>query len=123
MKILSRFAACTLLAAVPALALAVQPSQATAPTPASAGATAIVERGGTIEAVDVKKKAIVVEGVTYQLPVGSVKIHWPANRVSGRLSELKAGMQIRFTSVNDSWARQTQVREIWVTSQPAKPRR
>lgn len=115
MKIPGRLAVCTLLLAVPALVLAVQPGNSPVPPNAGAAATGTIERGGTVDAVDLRKQAIVVEGVAYILPVGSVKIHWPSNRVSGQLSELKGGMQIRFNSTTDSSSKQKQVREIWVT--------
>lgn len=115
MKMLGRLAVCSLLAAAAPLALAVRPTEAIAPGRPSAFDTSPVDRGGVIEAVDRDKRAIVIEGVSYAIPLGSVPIHWPSNKVSGQWSDLKAGMQVRFSSVKDEARRQQQVREIWVT--------
>jgi hypothetical protein len=120
MKMFARPAVCLLLAAVAPLALAVRPTEAVAPGSPSAFDTRPVERGGTIEAVDRAKRAIVIEGASYAIPLGSVPIHWPTNKVSGQWSDLKPGMQIRFNTVKDEARRQQQVREIWVTGLSAR---
>jgi hypothetical protein len=62
----------------------------------------------------------VIEGASYAIPLGSVPIHWPTNKVSGQWSDLKPGMQIRFNTVKDEARRQQQVREIWVTGLSAR---
>jgi hypothetical protein len=116
MKMFARPAVCLLLAAVAPLARA----PPVAPGSPSAFDTRPVERGGTIEAVDRAKRAIVIEGASYAIPLGSVPIHWPTNKVSGQWSDLKPGMQIRFNTVKDEARRQQQVREIWVTGLSAR---
>jgi hypothetical protein len=107
-----RLAAFVLLLAGPPLTQAVQPSGPLAPGRAAGD---IVERGGTVDAVDLKKPAIVVDGVSYAIPPGSVRIHTTSNQVSTSLSQLKPGMQIRFSSSKDYSSQGSQVREIWVT--------
>ena len=120
MNTLGRFAiSYTLLLAVSQPVLAVQPGGQIAPSPSTVNTTGNIERGGTVNAIDLQKKTIVVDGVSYPISAGSVKIHTLSNKTSERISELKAGMQIRFSSSKDNWSRQEQVREIWVTS-PAR---
>ena len=117
-----RLALSALLLAVSQLSLAVQPTGSIAPG-RGPGQADIIERGGTVEAVDVKKQAIVVDGISYAIPAGSVRIHSLTNHISGLLSELKVGMQIRFSSSKDHASNQTQVREIWVTGLGGRPAR
>lgn len=123
MTMLHRLAICSLLLAAAPLALAVRPIEAPAPARPGAVDTGPVERGGTIESLDLQKQAIVIEGVSYMVPVGSMPIHWPANRVTGQWRDLKAGMQIRFSTVRDESRRQHQLREIWVTRMATAPAR
>lgn len=87
------------------------------------GQADIIERGGTVEAIDAKKQTIVVDGVSYAIPAGSVRIHSLANQISGSLSGLKVGMQIRFSSSKDYASGPIQVREIWVTGLGGRPAR
>lgn len=72
-----------------------------------------IERGGTIEGVDPARPAILVDGVPYAVPRGSLRIHLAPNRISTSISDLRRGMKIRFTAVNERGGQQ--VREIWVT--------
>lgn len=96
-------------------ASAIQPAGVVAaPRPAPAG-NEVIERGGTVDGVDLAKQAILVDGTVYAIPRGSVRIHLPPNRISTSLADLKRGMQIRFTSQKDFGAQLVQVREIWVT--------
>lgn len=112
----------TLLVLLPQLALAVQPLGQSAPGPAGAGTSGIVERGGTIDAIDPKKKIMVVDGVSYTYSATSVKVHAIADKTQAGGSALKAGMQIRFNSSVDPFSGQNQVGEIWVTSRGGQPR-
>lgn len=82
----------------------------------SSGEADIVERGGTVNALDPGKQTIVIDGAPYAFSAGSLRIHTALNRVSGSLSELKPGMQIRFSSTADASSNPPQVREVWVTS-------
>ena len=117
---LGRLAVCSLLAAAAPLALAVRPTEAVAPGRPTEFDTGPVDRGGTVEAIDRDRRAVVIEGVSYAIPLGSIPIHWPSNKVSGQWNDLKPGMQIRFSSVKDEAKRQQLVREIWVTRVSAR---
>ena len=101
--------------------LAVQVSSQMAPSPASANATGILERGGTIDAVDPAKRTMVVDKVKYPFSAMPVKIHAPAGTSNDKAFQLKAGMQIRFNTSKSNYAVQEQVQEIWVTSVGKNP--
>ena len=103
--------------------LAVQVSNQSTPSPASANATGILERGGTIDAVDPAKRTMVVENVKYPFSAMPVKIHAPAGTSNDKAFQLKAGMQIRFNTSKSNYAVQEQVQEIWVTSVGKNPLR
>lgn len=96
--------------------MAVQVRNQSAPNPAGANSTGIVERGGTVDAVDFGKKTIVVDKVKYALPAMPVKVHAPAGKGDEKAIQLKAGMQIRFNTSKANFSAQEQVHEIWVTS-------
>lgn len=113
----------TLLLAIAQPSLAVMVSGQIRPSPASASTTSIVERGGTVNAIDLKKKTIVVDGVSYAFVATTVKIHSPSGKTQEKAVALKAGMQIRFSSSKDSMSGRDQVREIWVTSVGGNPPR
>jgi hypothetical protein len=110
-----RLVACAAVLLATQAASAIQPAGGgTPPRPAPAG-NEMIERGGTVDGIDLARQAILVDGIVYAIPRGSVRIHLPPNRVSTSLSDLKRGMQIRFTSQKDFGAQLVQVREIWVT--------
>lgn len=111
----------TLLLAISQPSLAVQVRGQSAPSPTSASATGIVERGGTIDAVDLAKKTMVVDKVKYALTAMPVKVHAPAGTDDKKAFPLKAGMQIRFNTSKANYSAQEQVQEIWVTSLGTKP--
>lgn len=119
MKPLSTIAA-TLLLAIAPLAQAIQPTGMLPPSRPGPGASDLIERGGTVNAVDAARHALVIDGAPYAAARGGVRIHLAANRTSGSLADLKRGMQIRFTSVQDGASAQPQVREVWVTGAPAR---
>ena len=98
------------------IAPAIQPAGATPPSRSGPAAGEFIERGGTIDAVTPAKATITVDGVTYAAT--SVKIHALSGATSGRLTELKPGMQIRFSTVQPYASTPVQVREVWVTSAP-----
>jgi hypothetical protein len=119
----STFAASAILLSFSQLCAAVQPG-GMVPPPRPSSEVDLVERGGTINAIDAKKASIVIDGTAYSIPVGSVRIHTSTNNVTGSVSELKAGMQIRFSSSADASSNQSQLREVWVTGdgrRAAKP--
>ena len=109
-------ASSTLLRAVSQPSLAVQAHNQIAPAPASARSTGIVERGGTIDEVDLAKKTIVIDNVKYPLTAMPVKVHAPAGTANEKAFQLKAGMQILFNTSKANYSAQEQVQEIWVTS-------
>ena len=112
-----------LLLAASQPSLAVQASNQNAPSPASASRSDILERGGTIDAVDPAKRTMVVENVKYPFSAMPVKIHAPAGTSNDKAFQLKAGMQIRFNTSKSNYAVQEQVQEIWVTSVGKNPLR
>ena len=110
-----------LLLAISQPSLAVQVSGQSAPNTASISATGILERGGTIDAVDVAKKTMVVDKVKYTLTAMPVKVHAPEGASNEKAFQLKPGMQIRFSTSKANYAAKEQVQEIWVTSLGSKP--
>jgi hypothetical protein len=115
-----RACAAAMLLAVAQAAMAIQPSGGVAPPHPGPIASETIERGGTVGGVDVGARSILVDGVVYTVPVGSVRIHFPPNRISTSLADLKRGMQIRFTSQKNFGAPRVQVLEIWVTDARAR---
>jgi hypothetical protein len=113
-----RFIVGALVLAAAQGAQAIQPVGAVAPSRSGPGEGDLVERGGTIDAVDAGKQMMVVDGTTYAIARGSARIHVTPSRVSSSISDLKRGMQIRFTSVKEHG--QVHVREIWVTGAVAR---
>lgn len=84
--------------------------------PANLDLTHTVERGGTVDAIDMDKRIIVVDGVTYPVTRATLKIHRPAGALSDKAFQLKPGMQIQFNTSGYSNSAKFQVYEIWVTS-------
>lgn len=107
----------TLLIASLQPSLAMQPRGQSRPSPTGAGTASIVERGGTVTAIDQAKKIIVVDGVSYAFSATPVKVHSPSSKTPQNVMQLKAGMQIRFSSFKGFGSGLDQVREIWVTSE------
>ena len=109
-----------LLVAVSQPIFAIQVSNQPAPPPTSAVSVGVIERGGTITAVDTAKRTIVVDNVKYALPARPVKVHGPAGNDNEKISQLKAGMLIRFATSKANYSAQEQVQEIWVTGSISK---
>lgn len=113
----------TLLLSVSQLSLAVQASGQITPRPSSIDTTGTVERGGTINVVNLAGKIMVVDGVSYAFSSMPVKIYDSFGKAQDKSFVLKAGMQIRFSTSKENWSARDQVREIWVTSIGNKPTR
>ncbi len=113
----------TLLLAVSQLSLAVQAGGQITPRPSGIDTTGIVERGGTINVVNLTEKTMVVDGVSYAFSAMPVKIRDSLGKTQDKSFVLKAGMQIRFSTSKENWSARDQVREIWVTSIGGKPSR
>lgn len=96
-------------------ASAVQPSGGTTPSSASISTLNVVERGGTINAINSTKGTIVVDGVSYAFSAESVIVNDPSSRVADA-KILKVGMQIRFSTSKEIFSGRDKVREIWITS-------
>jgi hypothetical protein len=107
----------TLLIAISQPSLAVQPLGQSRPSPAGAGTTNLIERGGTVTAIDQVKKIIIVDGVSYAFSARPVKVHSPSSKTPQNVMALKVGMQVRFSSFKGFGSGLDQVREIWVTSE------
>jgi hypothetical protein len=110
-----RLVLCAIPLASVLAAHAIQPVGAPPPGRPALADTDVVERGGTIDGVEGGKQLLLVDGVVYAIPRGSVRIHLPGNRISTSMADLRRGMQIRFTSQRDYGTQQVHVREIWVT--------
>lgn len=109
----------SLLLTVPQLSMAVEPKGQ--PKPTGVNTSDIVERGGTINVVNLNNKTIMVDGVTYPMSATPVIIHDDVGKPLGKNFALMAGMQIRFSTSKKNWALKDEVREIWVTSLDGKP--
>lgn len=109
----TRLLVCAIVLAAAQGAQAIQPVGATPPSRSGPAEGDLVERGGTIDAVDAGKQAILVDGTAYAAPRGTVRIHLTPTHASSSIADLKRGMQIRFTSVKERG--QLHAREIWVT--------
>jgi hypothetical protein len=79
-----------------------------------------IERGGTINSIDLKQKTMRVDGDSWSISGASLKniskpslLDTPAD-----LSELKPGMLIRFVTVKKNASNPDQVLEISVTHSP-----
>ena len=111
--------ASSLLLIVPHLSQAVEPKGQQKPTSVDTNGT--VERGGTINAVNLGKKTMMVDGVSYPMSAIPVPIYDDSGKPLGKEFVLAAGMQIRFSTSKKNWAIRDEVREIWVTSIDGKP--
>jgi len=80
----------------------------------SAIKTRPIERGGSINSIDVTRGIIVINGMTYALSRASVQIHPLAGRLTDKTIVLKSGMDVRFNTVKVNATALEQVVEIWV---------
>ncbi|WP_210545837.1 hypothetical protein [Rhodoferax sp. PAMC 29310] len=83
----------------------------------------VVERGGTISAIDSINKVIVIDGVRYPLSATTVTTHALVRSANRKPPELQVGMQVRFNTSKFNFANQEQVTEIWITKDVAKSAR
>jgi hypothetical protein len=85
-----------------------------------------IERGGTINSIDLKQKTMRVDGDSWSISGASLKTIAPLKNTSkpglldtpADLSELKPGMLIRFVTVKKNASNPDQVLEIFVTHSP-----
>lgn len=96
------------------MALAIQPVSQVVPSQPVVDIANTIERGGVVSNVDLQKKTIVVDQVSYLANVSPLHIHLLSTNTSEKISDLKPGMQIRFTTTVDR-TRQESIREIWIT--------
>ncbi len=106
-----------LLAVAPSFA--VQPRGMSNPSSNIVSTTSIVERGGTITAIDSAKREIVVDGVSYELPT-TIKIFPPPGSNQKKPFQLSAGMMIRFATEKNHSSGRNVVREVWVVPANSK---
>lgn len=90
-----------------------------APNPYDVNSTALVERGGVVDAVDLSKRVLVVDGVNYHFRAMPVVVHLRSGL--GDEKSLKPRMTIRFTTSRANHSAQDQIQEIWVTGYRSKP--
>jgi hypothetical protein len=79
-----------------------------------------IERGGTVGAVDWRKRTLVVDDVTYPISASPVPVHGPDGPRSTKAVDLKPGMRIRFSTSRQNFSANDQVVEIWVTEPRGK---
>lgn len=96
--------------------LAIQVGGLNGVQPSSAGSTNLVERGGTVDAIDSNNRTMVVDGVSYEFQSGSVKVNPLASYTKQKAFQLKPGMKIRFSTAKNYSSGRDQVREVWVSS-------
>jgi len=98
-------------------ALAIQPIGVNQPSGAGnvAAESPRVERGGTVDAVDWRKRTLVVNNVAYPISASPVVVHGPDGQLNANAVDLKPGMQIRFSTSRQNFSASDQVIEIWVT--------
>ncbi len=103
-------------------ALAIQPAGANSASVASNGVPppSRIERGGTVGAVDWRKRTLVVDNVAYPISASPVVVHGPDRQRNSKTVELKPGMLIRFSTSRHNFSADDQVIEIWVTDTGAK---
>lgn len=103
-------------------ALAIQPTGAIQPgAPGHAlAASSRIERGGTVGAVDWRKRTLVVDDVAYPISASPVVVHGPDGQRNAKAVDLEPGMQIRFSTSRQNFSANDQVIEIWVTDTRAK---
>ncbi|WP_313953682.1 hypothetical protein [Accumulibacter sp.] len=116
MSMLIRLVVSALLIFTVQPSLAIQPGGLNAVQTTSASSTNLVERGGTVDAIDSNNRTIVVDGVSYEFQSVSVKINPLAGDSKQKAFKLKAGMQIRFSTARNYSSGRDQVREVWVSS-------
>lgn len=75
-----------------------------------------IERGGTVDAVNIEKKTITVDGHSYGLAAAPVVVHRTAGQDSQGLGSVAPGMKIRFHTTRNNYAGQDQVVEIWISN-------
>ncbi|MEO8543619.1 MAG: hypothetical protein ABI434_08555 [Burkholderiaceae bacterium] len=106
-------------------ALAIQPAGAVQPSGSGNGVASSsasrVERGGTVGAVDWRKRTLVVDNVAYPISASPVIVHGPDGQRDSKTVELKPGMQIRFSTSRSNFSATDQVVEIWVTDMRTRP--
>lgn len=120
-RVLNLAAAALLGLASGGAALAIQPAGVNQPS--GSGNLAVssrVERGGTVGAVDWRKRTLVVDNVTYPISTSPVIVHGPDGQHNTKTVDLKPGMQIRFSTSRQNFSANDQVIEIWVTNVRAK---
>lgn len=90
-----------------------------APNSYDVNSTGIVQRGGIVDAVDLSKRILVVDGVSYPFSAMPVVVHLRSEL--GNEKSLRPRMTIRFTTSRANHSGQDQIQEIWVTGYRPKP--
>jgi len=85
------------------------------PSPAIATPSSI-ERGGTVEAINLDKKTLTVDGQSYKLSPTLTTMHGLTDKGDEKLQTLKPGTKVRFSSKKNAYSGQEQVVEVWVNA-------
>lgn len=78
-----------------------------------------IERGGTINIVDLETKSMVVDGVRYAISQ-PLTLYSATGKLQDKKFVLTAGMQIRFNTSKENGSYPIQIREIWITRPDGK---
>lgn len=99
--------------------LAVMLPGESAANPYDVNSAALVERGGVVDAVDLSKRVLIVDGVNYHFRAMPVVVHLRSG--PGDEKSLRPRMTIRFSTSRVNHSAQDQIQEIWVTGYRPKP--
>lgn len=81
----------------------------------------IIERGGTITAINPKKETIAVDGIIYPLAT-SIRIY-AADDLETSRHNLQKSVRIRFSTVKDMSSGREKIIEIWIINPSSRPPR
>jgi len=85
------------------------------PTTSKAIVGSIVERGGTVDLLDLKAKTMTIDGRVYGCDVNSVVFHPSSSKDVQILRSIRPGSKIRFNTVWRQSLRVNQITEIWMS--------
>lgn len=102
-------------------AWAAQAGNQIAPSAAAVRSPGVVERGGIIDAVDLARKALVIDRISYPLRASPLKVHALVGSAGQQPVQLKAGLRVVFTTAKAYGGAPDQVQEIWIVGSDGQP--
>ena len=76
--------------------------------------TTVIERGGTVNAVDPEKGTITVDDVAYRMNPRTLPIHPSPRSGASKFSVMPIGSKIQFRTSRPAFSGQESVTEVWV---------